>query len=133
MDALSRLGYPEVWRTMRLYPDDLRAAQEADLAREPPGDVGGTEHYRYGAFCFWLRNPDTPQHILGALISAAAADPDSAMAQAALIDLVAHRNCDDSLYHRAFEAFSAFPEQHFEGATFERAHRERLPSWKLHD
>ena len=62
MDALSRLGYPEVWRTMDLYPDKLRIAQEAELIREPLGEVGGTEHFRYGAFCFWLgirrhRNP----------------------------------------------------------------------------
>ena len=133
MDAFSRLRYPEVWRTMHLYPDELRMAQEAELIREPLGEVGGTEHFRYGAFCFWLGNPQTPQSILRALISAAAADPDSAMAQAALIDLVAHRNCDELLYDQALAAFGGFPEKHFERETFARAHRERLPSWKLHD
>ena len=67
------------------------------------------------------------------MISAAAADPDSAMAQAALIDLVAHRNCDELLCDQALAVFSGFPEKHFERETFARAHRERLPSWKLRD
>jgi len=127
-DAFTRLGYPELWRTHHLYPAQLQQAQEAELAKEQPGPVCGSEHYRYGAFSFWLRDPLTPENVLHALVSAAALDPDVVMAQAALIDLVAHPNCNDLLYEQALAVFRAFPEQYFDDEQFVRAHRERVPS-----
>ncbi len=130
-DTFSRLAYPEQWRTQCLYPEALASAQDERAKDEPPGAICGAEHYRYGAFCFWLNDPATTGETLRALIAAASADTDPAMAQAALIDLVAHRNCDAALYAEAEAAFLGFSEQYFDVKDFARAHRERLPSWKL--
>ena len=129
-DTLSRLGFPELWRTSTLYPENLRTAQEALLLYEQPGAVCGAEHYRYGAFCFWTKDSKTSQGQIHDLIAAASADPDHAMAQCALLDLVAHPNCTEKLYAEAIAVFEAFPEQYYEMEQYVEAHRDRRPSWQ---
>jgi hypothetical protein len=52
------------------------------------------------------------------------------MAQAALLDLVAHPHCTEDLYAVALAAFESFPEQYFEKEQFVEAHQERRPSWQ---
>jgi hypothetical protein len=53
--------------------------------------TGGSEHYRYGAFGFWLQRGPDPE-IVDALMEAAIADPDPRMASVAMNDiLAAHR------------------------------------------
>jgi hypothetical protein len=127
----SRLLFPAIWVESNLYPVALREGQEAHLKQESPGRVCGSEHYRYGAFCYYVKSPDTTAEQLHLLIVAAAQDPDPVMAQAALIDLVSHPSCTDKLYSEALQAFNKFPEHYFDEEQMNRAYVEKLPSWRL--
>ena len=79
-----RLGYPAVWHERGLYLDALYRVQLAAFVSEAEGHgvplatyrpTAGSEHYRYGAFGFWLQRGPGPE-IVDALMEAAIADPD---------------------------------------------------------
>ena len=129
-EFFERLGFPSIWWNERLYPDELREAQENDLASEPLHKPCGAEHYRYAAFCHYLRIPATDLDTLIKLLRAAIADPDHVMAQAAIIDLVAHPNCSEELFSEAQRAFGDFSVQHFHSEMLTRAFAEKLKSWE---
>ncbi len=129
IDFFSRLHFPTIWVENNLYPTVLREGQEAHLRQESPGKVCGSEHYRYAAFSYYVKNHDTTTDQLHLLIVAASQDPDPGMAQAALIDLVSHPNCTDELFCEALQVFNQFPEHYFEVAQLNRAYVEKLPSW----
>jgi hypothetical protein len=82
----AQLAYPDVWLQLDLLPGDLYAAQLLELLNEG-GTTGAPEHYRYGAFHYWLRR-DPQEERLAQLVEAASLDPDKAMAGAALKDIV---------------------------------------------
>ena len=125
-----RLHFPEIWEKQGLYPGEVRAAHERLLRKQRDRPVLDAEHYRYGAFCHHVKDPSTTTELLRWLIEAAAIDPDRAMGQCALIDLVSHQNCTPELYGEALEAFATFETKHFKLASLERAFKERLPTWR---
>ena len=51
LDFLKLMEFPEAWRDM--YPDELYNIQ---LGCYKPGDERSPEHFRYGAFLWWLKN-----------------------------------------------------------------------------
>jgi hypothetical protein len=54
-DFLNLMKFPEEWYFM--YPDELYNIQ---LEHYSPGDEQAPEHYRFGAFIWWLRkNPNS--------------------------------------------------------------------------
>jgi hypothetical protein len=126
----TRLRFPPIWIERNLYPIALRETQEALLSQESPGRVCGSEHYRYAAFCHYVKSEDTTEEQLRLLILAASQDPDDGMAQAALIDLVSHQHCTEDIYREALRVFRAFPEQYFEEDQLSLAYREKVPSWR---
>jgi hypothetical protein len=96
-ELIDRLGYPAVWTEKGLYPEDLYQVQLAAFVAEARErgirsheyrPVGGTEHYRYGAFRYWLQRDPGPD-TLHSLMEGAVVDPDPPMAGAAIKDLLA--------------------------------------------
>jgi len=114
LDLLQRLCFPKIWQEKGLYPDDLYQVQleafraEARVRGIPPDDyhpAGGTEHYRYGAFRFWLyRKP--AREVYEALMEAAAADPDPPMAGAAIKDLISSYSPSRAIVELVIQAVS---------------------------
>ncbi len=99
---LKKLNYPAIWEGKGLLTEELLSFQVNDFIKEYGSKTpeNGTEHYRYGAFCYYVKNSDTKDSVLTNLIEAAAKDPDAGMAQCAIIDLVSHQNCTNSIYIR---------------------------------
>ena len=126
-----RLEFPSIWLDENLYPEALRAEQEALLSKEPPipKKVCGSEHYRYGAFSYYVKEPSTPAHVLERLILVAEEDSDPVMAQAAIIDISSHPNCTTDVFEQAKSAFGRFSEVYFDHSLLDRAFNEKLPSW----
>ena len=96
-ELTERLDYPAVWHDRGLYLDALYRVQLAAFVSEAEGHgvapatyrpTGGSEHYRYGAFGFWLQREPGPE-IVDALMEAAIADPDPRMASVAMNDILA--------------------------------------------
>lgn len=70
------MEYPSEWLEWGLYPDDLFEGQQEAYS---PGEEQASEHYRNGAFHWWLRSEPT-REILRKLIALTFLDPDPAMA-----------------------------------------------------
>ncbi len=111
-ELVDRLCYPAVWMERGLYPEDLFQGQLEAFATEarehgvPPQEycpVGGTEHYRYGAFRYWLQRNPGPE-ILHALMEAAVTDSDPPMAGAAIKDLLAAYHPTRAMLELAIQA-----------------------------
>lgn len=112
LELVDRLRYPTVWTEKGLYPEDLyqmqlaafvAEAQTRDILPEEYRPIGGTEHYRYGAFRYWLqRNPGSDT--LHSLMEAAVADPDPPMAGAAIKDLLAAHHPTRAMIELAIQA-----------------------------
>lgn len=94
---LTHFNFPPEWDTWGLYPEGLFSAQTKSLAngqaeREP------SEHVRYGAFQWWLRtHPNLSVETLIQLARLAVLDPDCAMADAALRDILTHSCADEQV------------------------------------
>lgn len=74
-DLLKLLSFPKEWKAWDMYPEELATLQAADFS---PGSEAGAEHYRCGAFHWWMsRNPSSLQ--LTALIKLSFLDPDALM------------------------------------------------------
>jgi len=74
-DFLKLMRFPAEWDSWGMYPDDLLALQ---IAAYNPGHEAAPEHYRNGAFHWWLRkDPDT--EVLGKLVDLSYLDPDPLM------------------------------------------------------
>lgn len=121
------LNYPQIWLEANLFTDELFSIQAPEFQREYGGRVpsGGTEHWRYGAFHFWLkRNIDVA--VLERLLDAATVDPDQPMAGAAIRYIVAHPSSDRSILARAIDAVSKSRDFYVSKEQLERAFEEKL-------
>lgn len=111
--SLARLlNYPTIWLEAELLTDELFGIQVPDFQKEYGGRIpeGGTEHWRYGAFHFWLSR-NIGSQVLELLLDAASADPDQSMAGAAIKDIIQHPSSNRAILERAVEIISQ--SQHF--------------------
>jgi hypothetical protein len=85
--------FPAVWLERGLLTGPFFEAQAGEFEREYGirSPEGGTEHWRYGAFLYWLRRRPASD-TLPALVEAALQDPDRPMAGNVLLELVALSN-----------------------------------------
>jgi hypothetical protein len=106
-----RLHYPALWIDRGLYPEALYRVQLAAFESEARQrgiasaeyQPAGAEHYRYGAFTFWLQQkPDAG--VADALMEAAIADPDPRMASAVMNDLLAGYRLSPAVVELAIKA-----------------------------
>ena len=74
---MALMKYPELWRSLEMYPDELFHEQ---LAGYLPGHEEGCEHDRNGAFHWWLRREPSKLD-LEKLLRLSYADPDIALGE----------------------------------------------------
>ena len=120
------LDYPSVWLDEELLTDELFNIQAAELQKEYGNDApkGGTEHWRYGAFHYWLtRNIETD--VLAKLLEAANVDPDQPMAGAAIKDIVKHPLSNRAIVNRAAEIVSKSPYFYVSATELEMAYAKK--------
>ncbi len=129
---IKKLQYPPEWEEFGLLNNEIISIQLKEFVEEYGSKTpeGGTEHYRYGAFCYYTSDSETSIKILKNLLTIALAEPDSGMAQSVIIDIVANQNCTIELYELSKEAFHKVSKKYFEISSLEIAFREKLPSWK---
>jgi hypothetical protein len=77
LQFLRRLRFPPDWRYWEMYTDELYQRQ---LESYQPGDEKGSEHFRNGAFHWWLKR-DLSDALLTKLIFLTTQDPDRVMAR----------------------------------------------------
>ena len=75
---LTLMEFPYEWLTFELYPDELFLGQLSEY--EKYHDDDGSEHYRNGAFHWWLKK-EPSKDILVNLTSLTFSDPDQLMAE----------------------------------------------------
>lgn len=80
---IEALGFDRAWVDWGMYPPTLHAIQSNDFKT---GDEEGGEHFRYGAFQWWLTQT-MDDHALAKLLLLTYLDDDAAMAQAARDDI----------------------------------------------
>lgn len=85
------MKYPEQWLQWGMLPDELLRVQMAD---DSPGSEQAAEHYRNGAFHFWLRTAPN-KDILLTLARLSFLEPDQLMAQEWRKDLLAKAESAD--------------------------------------
>lgn len=100
--------FPDVWLSRGLLDGPFFQEQAAEFALEygrkkPPG---GTEHWRYGAFNFWLRS-DLDRTRASDLFEAALADPDPPMAGNVIKALLAGPFATEQMLSDAVRAVEA--------------------------
>lgn len=71
------MNFPDEWSENDMYPDELFYSQ---LSAYRPGAEERSEHFRNGAFHWWLRH-DSRKERLAILLRLAAIDPDSLVGQ----------------------------------------------------
>lgn len=81
---LRLMEFPTAWNRWRMYPSSLFRIQLADYE---PGGEQAAEHFRYGAFTWWLTRRVSKAE-LHKLIALTWLDPDQHMAQNARDDLL---------------------------------------------
>lgn len=87
------MHYPKEWIQWGMLTDELLKGQAAEYE---PGDEQAAEHYRNGAFHWWLkRNPTKEQ--LKKLIALTFLDPDLMMAEDVRGYIAKANNCDDEI------------------------------------
>jgi len=106
-DLASLLEYPDPWLRHGLLSAPFFEEQAAMAAEEYGTQTprGGTEHWRYGGFLYWLRQ-DLDRTRLQQLLEAAIADPDPPMAGNVIKDITAHRQATAEMVNLASEAVS---------------------------
>jgi hypothetical protein len=121
------LNYPPIWAERHLVCDEFFVPQAAEFEREYGYRVpqGGTEHWRYGAFLFWLRR-NTDSKMLAHLLAAAIADPDPPMAGNVIKTIIAHPSSTEQMLRLAVSAVTEnqeyFVTQHQLESSFSNTH-----------
>jgi len=75
-EFLKLMRFPSAWLDLGMYPNSLFAMQ---LASYTPGAEAAPEHFRFGAFLWWLSQQPT-EHQLVSLATLSRIDPDALMA-----------------------------------------------------
>ena len=73
---LEIMGFPKEWASLGMYPDELF---EIQVSGYRPGHEQSGEHYRNGAFHWWLHKEPAPEQLI-VLTGLSMLDPDQLMA-----------------------------------------------------
>ena len=93
------LRYPRLWFESGLLDGELLEIQLRELQkiigyRSRP--LRSTEHWRYGAFVWWLRRVQNTEQLM-ALLRVAAIDPDEPMGQSVIKEISLHPMANDDV------------------------------------
>ncbi len=98
-DYKNLLGFTEQWFSLGILTEN--GLQNYGTTYETSADKN-TEHYRYGAFRWYLKeHRPLSEAIAEALYELGASDPDSAMGEAIMADIVELPECPDSVSAKA--------------------------------
>lgn len=75
IEFMRLMEFPEGWLEPGMYPQDLF---EGQLASYTPGSEAASEHFRNGAFHWWLKRAPTEDQLIK-LAALSRADPDQLM------------------------------------------------------
>lgn len=75
---LNLMKFPDEWTSLDMYPDDLALIQISDYE---PGSEDASEHFRNGAFHWWLKVGKPSRRQLEKLILLVSVDPDPLMGE----------------------------------------------------
>ena len=93
-EYIQLMRYPKEWVLWDMLPEEVVCAQFAEYG---PGSERASEHYRNGAFHFWLRQKPSKE-ILIKLVQLSFLDPDPLMAEWLRNDYIAKAdNADDEV------------------------------------
>lgn len=87
------MRYPRAWLEWEMFPDKLYQVQSAEYE---PGNERGAEHFRYGAFGWWVARKMSRAQ-LRKYIALTWLDPDQVMANEARRDLLGKQPLDPEL------------------------------------
>jgi len=120
------LNYPAIWLDMNLLTDELFEFQSHEFQKEYGNRIpkGGTEHWRYGAFHYWLAR-DIDSKVLWRLLEAASVDPNQAMAGAAIKDIIKHPSSNSAILTMATDIVSQSPYFYVSAAELEKAFEQK--------
>lgn len=96
-EFIKRMQFPREWVEWGMLPDELLDEQ---MAVYEPGNERASEHYRIGAFHYWLRKRPS-KDILLKLIKLSFFDPDPLMAYTLRKDYIAKAENADEEVSRA--------------------------------
>ena len=71
------MRFPKEWQLLEMYPDEVF---ELQVAEYEPGHEESAEHYRNGAFHWWLARKPSKEHLLN-LARLITRDPEQQMAE----------------------------------------------------
>ena len=97
------LRYPRLWFDSGLLAGELLELQYSALRRKVGSrsrPLAASEHWRYGAFVWWLQRVDVQERLL-LLLDAAAADPDEPMGSSVAKEIAAHPSSSEAVRERA--------------------------------
>lgn len=93
-EFIRRMQYPREWVEWAMLPDELLDEQIAECGR---GGDWASEHYRNGAFRYWLRRRPS-KDVLLKLVRLSFLDPDPLMAYSLRKDYIAKaENADEEV------------------------------------
>jgi hypothetical protein len=92
-EFLRLMEFPDEWLHFDMYPDELFAANSAGYEI---GHEKSSEHYRNGAFHWWLKQVPTKKKLKD-LVVLTYADPDQLMAGDVRKYIAKAMNCDDEV------------------------------------
>lgn len=77
LQFMNRMHFPADWHSWEMYPDELYRLQRESYE---PGNEDASEHFRNGAFHWWLKRDMSDAQLIK-LIFLTAQDPDRLMAR----------------------------------------------------
>ena len=97
LEFMRMMNFPEGWLEPGLYPQELF---EGQLAAYTPGSEAASEHFRNGAFHWWLKRGASEDQLVK-LAALTSADPDQLMGED-VQNYIRHASAYSSRVEKAF-------------------------------
>ncbi|MEM7401394.1 MAG: hypothetical protein AAF304_05530 [Pseudomonadota bacterium] len=88
------MDFPNEWSDWEMYPDDLFI--DGQLSSYTKGSEDASEHYRNGAFFWWLKKEPTKAQLL-MLVKLTYLDPDEHVGKYVRGKILEANNCDEEI------------------------------------
>lgn len=88
------MDYPREWLDWDMLADEVFSGQVSEYT---PGSERASEHYRNGAFHWWLKKKIPTKEQLKKLVELTFLDPDPLMGEDVRTHIAKSKNCDDEI------------------------------------
>ena len=93
-EFLELMKFPNEWADWEMYPDELFLGGQLDSYTQ--GSENASEHYRNGAFFYWLKKEPTKEQ-LSKLVKLTYLEPDEHVGKYVRGYILKASNCDDEI------------------------------------